>query len=246
MKKVTAILLAVLLAWFFYNGYVGDSLKFIMSDAGDRVSAKYIDKSVGGNTKEVVFGKSSGLEDGSANIVTSIVVDYRAFDTLGEVTVLFLTATAVALLMGGLEKKLLFLTEPSFILKAGAKLTFGFILLVGTFMFTHGHLTPGGGFPGGSMIAGAFLLLYLGDSGFRTRMKSWKVLEGVMGSIFVLVGAFGLLAASAFLQNFLPTGTVGDLFSAGIIPIVYILVGLKVGAEIIGLIDRFMSEEVAS
>jgi multicomponent Na+:H+ antiporter subunit B len=44
------------------------------------------------------------------------------------------------------------------------------------------------------------------------------------------------------LQNFLPTGVVGNLFSAGLIPIVYSLIGLKVGAELSGIVDDFVSE----
>jgi multicomponent Na+:H+ antiporter subunit B len=44
----------------------------------------------------------------------------------------------------------------------------------------------------------------------------------------------------------LPTGIVGNLFSAGIIPIVYVLVGLKVGSEVSGIIADFSKSEVTS
>ena len=52
-----------------------------------------------------------------------------------------------------------------------------------------------------------------------------------------------LVVATYFLQNFLPVGTVGDLLSAGIIPIIYVLIGLKVGSEISGIVDNFLTEE---
>jgi multicomponent Na+:H+ antiporter subunit B len=51
------------------------------------------------------------------------------------------------------------------------------------------------------------------------------------------------LFADYFLQNFIPVGTVGSLLSAGIIPIIYVLIGLKVGSEISGVIDNFLTEE---
>ena len=69
-----------------------------------------------------------------------------------------------------------------------------------------------------------------------------KVLEGSMGLAYVLLGIGGLLISGSFLQNFLPTGVVGNLFSAGLIPIVYSLIGLKVGAELSGIVDDFVSE----
>ena len=49
--------------------------------------------------------------------------------------------------------------------------------------------------------------------------------------------------ATYFLQNFLPSGTVGEILSAGIIPIIYVLIGLKVGSEISGIVDNFLTEE---
>ncbi|HOO43674.1 MAG TPA: cation:proton antiporter, partial [Bacillota bacterium] len=61
--------------------------------------------------------------------------------------------------------------------------------------------------------------------------------------LFVIIGLLGLVFATYFLQNFLPSGTVGDLLSAGIIPVIYILIGLKVGSEIAGIIDNFLTEE---
>jgi multicomponent Na+:H+ antiporter subunit B len=44
--------------------------------------------------------------------------------------------------------------------------------------------------------------------------------------------------------NFLPTGTVGNLLSAGIIPVVYVIIGLKVGSEITGIVADMFNEEV--
>ena len=94
------------------------------------------------------------------------------------------------------------------------------------------------------MIASSMLLLYLADDNFQAKIKGFKVLESVAGSLYVLIGIAGLFVGSYFLENFLPNGVVGDLFSSGIIPIVYVLIGLKVGSEISGVIDNFLTEEV--
>lgn len=215
------------------------------ADLRNRVAQAYVDKSVNGANDPVIFGVSRDEESGAANIVTSIVVDYRSFDTLGEVTVLFVSTLGVGLLLGGRRKRQAFRHAPNFILKHGARLTFGILAVFGVYMFTHGHLTPGGGFPGGSIIAAAILLLYLADDEFRVKLAAAKAAEGAAGSLYVIVGLIGLAAGGYFLFNFLPNGTVGRLASAGIIPVVYVLIGLKVGSEIAGALDAFATEEVA-
>ncbi len=200
-------------------------------DIEDRVSGDYLDET---NVNTV----------GSANIVTAIVVGYRGLDTLGEVTVLFISAMGVAFLFSSQKQKRLSLDfHPNFMLRVGSKVLVSAILVTSIYIFLHGHLTPGGGFPGGAMIASSVLLLYLADDRFRSNIKSFKILEGVAGSLFVIIGLMGLVLATYFLENFISQGTVGELMSAGIIPIIYVLIGLKVGSEIAGIIDQFLTEE---
>jgi len=218
------------------------------ANPSDSVSDEYIDHSVTDPSQpDIVYGETTDAENGAANIVTSIVVDYRSFDTLGEVTVLFISSLGVALLLGTVAKpkRLSLNFKPNFMLRVGSKALVGIILMVGVSIILHGHLTPGGGFPGGAMIASAILLLYLADDSFRSKIKGFKILEGVAGSLYIIIGLVGLVLGTYFLSNFLPTGTIGDLFSAGILPIVYILIGLKVGSEISGIIDNFLTEEGA-
>lgn len=218
--------------------------QFGEADVAERVSSSYINRDVTEDPGEIVYLEATNLESGAANIVTAIVADYRSFDTLGEVTVLFVSSLGVALLLAGANKKRMELEyTPNFMLRIGSRALFGIILMTGVFVTVHGHLTPGGGFPGGTMIASSILLLYLADDQFRTKVKGFKVLESVAGSIYVIIGIVGLFIADYFLVNFLDNGTLGTLFSAGIIPIVYVLIGLKVGSEISGIIDNFLTEE---
>ena len=249
MKQVVSILLIIAVGFFIFSAlyFSDETLKF--NEYGDvnmesRVSDKYISKSVNGDMGEVVFGESSDLESGSANMVTSVVVNYRSFDTLGEVTVLFISAFGVGLLLTGKRKRQKLMHKPNFILKQGARIVFGIMVIFGVYVFAHGHLTPGGGFPGGAIIAASILLLYLSDDEFRVKLQGMKAAEGTAGSLYVIIGLLGIVFAGYFLQNFLPTGTVGDVISAGVIPVVYILIGLKVGSELSSVVDAFMTEEV--
>ena len=184
-------------------------------------------------------------ETGATNVVTSIVVGYRAFDTLGEVTVLFVAALGLgAVLAAAGGKSGRSGVEPaSLILRVGNAFLFPLILLFGAYIFIHGHLTPGGGFQGGAIIASAFLLVYLSSPGRRISRAGARATESLGGLVFVAVGLLGLtLGTHHFLANFLPTGTLNTLLSAGIIPIIYCAIGLKVGSELAGVVDNLVEE----
>lgn len=221
----------------------------LFSEYGDvslseRVSNAFVSRDVTEVNTEVSYLESENLESGPANIVTSIVADYRSFDTLGEVTVLFVSSLGIALLLGSSSNGRLKLDfKPNFMLRVGSRALFGIILMTGVYVMIHGHLTPGGGFPGGVMIASSVLLLYLSDDQFRTKVTSFKILESVAGALYIIIGLIGLFFFDYFLVNFLNNGIIGELFSSGIIPIVYVLIGLKVGSEITGIIDHFLTEE---
>jgi len=183
-------------------------------------------------------------ETGAVNIVTSVVVNYRGFDTLGEVTVLFVAALGVSVILATLKKKVEKKVEPSsLILNTSCRFLFPLILFFGAYIFIHGHLTPGGGFQGGAIIASAFLLTYLGCRGKRISEQKVKITESISGLVFVVIGLIGLaVGGHYFLSNFLPKGILLSLLSAGIIPIIYIAIGFKVGSEIAGIIDKLMEE----
>jgi len=187
-------------------------------------------------------------QTGSANLVTSVVVNYRGFDTLGEVTVLFLAATGVGALLSFIrkddEKEPGKKIEPSFILNRGAGLVLPLILLFGVYIFLHGHLSPGGGFQGGVIIASGMLLYYIANPGKRGAHRAFSILESSAGLAFIGLGIVGLMGASKiFLANdHADIGEVGMLLSAGMLPLIYISIGLKVGAEMTGLVERMRGE----
>ncbi len=180
-------------------------------------------------------------ELGAANLVTSVVVSYRGLDTLGEVTVLFAATAGVVLLLGWGESRKTTRRERrkgSEFLHTGSLFLFPLIVLFGVYIFVHGHLTPGGGFQGGVVIASAVLLLILSVSDRELNHTLLTTLEAISGVAYVAVGVLGLWLAAGFLDpRFLPSGEFGQLFSAGAIPVIYSLIGLKVGSELTGIID---------
>jgi multicomponent Na+:H+ antiporter subunit B len=195
-------------------------------------------------TKVGQYYINEGIEEtGAVNIVTSVVVNYRGFDTLGEVTVLFIAAIGLgAVLTAGVRRETRKTQPASLVLSTGCRLLFPLILIFGTYIFIHGHLTPGGGFQGGAIIASGFLLIYLGCRERRISRLASNLAESLGGLVFVIIGLFGLVLGGYFLSNFLPKGTVNVLFSAGIIPIIYIAIGFKVGSELAGIIDNLIEE----
>ena len=186
------------------------------------------------------FYLANGANDtGAANLVTAIVLGFRGFDTLGEVLVLFLASLGVGVVLGMPEDKKEGISPSSLIVQIMANLIFPFILIFGIYIFIHGHLTPGGGFQGGAILASGFLFLYLAyDKIFNFEISD--SLESFSGLGFVLLGILGIIFGGAFLFNFLPKGNLMQVFSAGIIPIIYTFIGIKVGSELSSIIYRMM------
>ena len=186
-------------------------------------------------------------ELGAANLVTSVVVTYRGLDTLGEVTVLFLSAAAVGLLLGLSAKSSTAEGQPKAPKTAASELVqttveylVPIIFLFGAYIFINGHLTPGGGFQGGAVIASGIMLLFLGLPQAKLRHTLLGLLESLSGFSYVVVGLLGLVLAGGFLDNrFLPLGEYGQLFSAGAIPLIYVFIGLKVGTELSAVLENF-------
>lgn len=199
------------------------------------------------NLTAAYYAQNTARDLGAANIVTAIVVTYRGLDTLGEVTVLFLAATVVGVVLAVGKRQASEL--PTFIpagelLTTGARFLTPLIMLLGVYVFVNGHLTPGGGFQGGAILASGSLLLLLADPLRHFSHRLIAALESIAGLAYVGIGLLGILLAGGFLDNrFLPIGELGALFSAGAIPVIYSLIGLKVGAELSSLLSNLSETE---
>ena len=193
-------------------------------------------------------------DTGVSNIVTSVVLAYRGLDTLGELAILFTAASAIGLLLVtqvNSSAKQVQISNPNFIIENALNLLFPLLLLVGFYIIFHGHLTPGGGFQGGVIIASAFFINILSkpfkttDSEIEKSHQNLTIIESLSGFTFIAIGLYALISGQDFLSPFLSHGQLGSLWSAGTLPFLYIAVGLKVGAELSSLlITLYDSEEL--
>jgi multicomponent Na+:H+ antiporter subunit B len=184
-------------------------------------------------------------ELGAPNVITGILLSYRGFDTLGEVAVLFMVAAGVGLVLGerpprrdAAEPKAI--TAPTEIVRTGAAILLPLISIFAAYIIMNGHLSAGGGFQGGAIIASGVMLLLLAQPDIRLDHDFLGITESLAGVLFVLAGIAGLVFAGGFLDSrMLPLGQFGAFFSAGAIPVISVLLGVKVGCELSVVIDRF-------
>ena len=101
------------------------------------------------------------------------------------------------------------------------------------YIITHGHLSPGGGFQGGVLVAAVITLLTLAY-GYESTAKAVSFgllhdVEGVSSVLYVALGLLGVAVGAQFAQNVLyRAGSIGELYSSGTILWMNLVVGLKV------------------
>jgi multisubunit Na+/H+ antiporter MnhB subunit len=125
------------------------------------------------------------------------------------------------------------------IVKKVTQMICGVIFLYGIYIIVHGHLTPGGGFAGGAIVSGSFILLILAFGSEFLALKKEETGSSILESsailIFLIIAALGMVigGVGVFFVNFLPKGTIGQLISAGVIPLFNIAVGMEVAAALL-------------
>jgi len=138
----------------------------------------------------------------------------------------------------------------SVIVRTVSRFVYGLILVFGFYVIMHGHLTPGGGFQGGAVVASAFALLVVafGAAGLKGRLNAHLLqsLEEIGALAFLALGFLGI--GTAFFYNLLansgglfgasvPIGpNNGVLDSAGTLPLMNWAVGLKVMTGIASIV----------
>lgn len=188
------------------------------------------------------------------DVVSAINFDYRGIDTLGEELILFTSVMGVVLILRktadercdeeeGARREVPRTSDAVRVLglaMVGVTITFGL------YVVTHGQLTPGGGFQGGVIVATAWVLLYLaGDARIYQALTPNRVVEAIeaIGALaFALIGAAGMIAGGAFLENIVPLGPVGTVRSGGTIALLSVATGLAVAGGFVLMITAFVEE----
>lgn len=208
----------------------------------------------------------SGLEEtGAVNIVTGMILDYRAFDTLGESTVLF-SAVMVVLLLLRLDPEsgkystmaeeirrtpyadTFYEPKNDAILQHTARILAPIAVLLGIYVVLNGHLSPGGGFSGGAII-GAGLVLHVTAFGFQDirRFFTYKTYQRIVASAlltYAVCKAYSFYTGANGLESGIPLGTPGAILSSGLILVLNICVGFIVACTVYVLYAIFRKGEV--
>lgn len=207
----------------------------------NEVSAKYI---------------TDGLQDtGAVNIVTGMILDYRAFDTFGESNVLFIATCTVLILLRNDKKKgkgsaeeeekkdSYYEPKSDTILQKITLVLVPIIMIFGIYVILNGHLSPGGGFSGGAII-GAGLILYLNAFGFEKTErffteKTYKWISFSALSFYCLAKSYSFYTGAHHLESHIPLGTPGAIISSGLILPLNICVGLVVACTMYAFFALF-------
>ena len=182
-------------------------------------------------------------ETGSVNIVSGMILDYRAFDTFGESCVLFIAASCVLVLLRiepekqDAEKEAeandrIYEPKNDCILQFVARILVPVIFVFGIYVILNGHLSPGGGFSGGAIL-GAGLILYLNAFGFQKTErfftgKTFRRITVACLTFYCLAKSYSFFTGANHLESGIPKGTPGAILSGGLILPLNICVGVVV------------------
>ena len=127
----------------------------------------------------------------------------------------------------------------SVIVKTITRLTVGLILLFGIYIVLHGHVSPGGGFAGGVIVALSFIHLMLAFGKElalkRVSRQVASLFESLGAILFLTVAVVGFTGGYFFLNFFAQKGIPFKLFSAGTMPISNVAISMKVGAGLFAI-----------
>ncbi len=190
------------------------------------------------------------------NMVSAVNFDYRGFDTLGEEFMLVCAVTGTVVILRGNRgeqldakpgqvpgRKNLARSDATIVI---ARIVAPVTVMFGVYVALHAMTTPGGGFQGGVIIASGLLLLFFGESyrSWRKIMRS-VVLDGFEGggaTLYALCGLASMALGLPFLTNFLPFGTLKDVFSGGLMLVENAGVALAVAGGFAVVFIEFLEE----
>lgn len=226
---VSTLLCLCIIGILLYTVFYMPSIGMAQNPDNNEVSQRYIEK---------------GLEEtGAVNIVSGMILDYRAFDTFGESCVLFIAASCVFVMLRNAPKSKedemaidendrIYEPKNDMILQGVAKVLVPIIAVFGIYVILNGHISPGGGFSGGAIL-GAGLILYLNAFGFQKTERFFtpklftRVTVGCL-SFYCFAKSYSFFTGANHLESHIPKGVPGAILSSGLILPLNICVGLIV------------------
>jgi multicomponent K+:H+ antiporter subunit A len=154
------------------------------------------------------FLENSVPRGGGDNVVNVLLVDFRGFDTFGEIIVLSMAAIGVGVLMADLWiERPAFMPKPEtngIMFAVAARLVLPLAMLAAVYMFLRGHNLPGGGFIAGLIASLALVMQFMGEglSPILARVRiDYTLVIGAGVGVAGFTGLAGMLAGTPFLTS---------------------------------------------
>jgi multicomponent Na+:H+ antiporter subunit B len=225
IKKITLMILLGGILYFFIAAMT--DLEAIYNDFGQK------------------FFQENGLFDtGSRNLVTGIYLDYRLFDSLFEAGILLIAVSGVMWISQHQikEKNATFMLDkyktPELFITF-SRLLYPVMLAFGFYVIVNGHMSPGGGFQGGAIVATAILILYYIDIKKSIDVKLILTIEKFLFMILVLIGAISFITRDGLVfTNFITNQSYKHIY----LIILNIIIGAKVALGLVAIFTAFLKE----
>jgi len=227
IKKVSmVVLLSFVLVMFIF---AMSDLEFLYNNAG-----------------KVFFSENGYLHTGSRNLVTAIYLDYRLFDSLFEAGILLVAVSGVLWISQHniKEKNATFMMDkqktPELFITFG-RVLYPVMLLFGLYIILNGHLSPGGGFQGGAIVATAILILYYIDISKEIDVHTIITIEKILFLLLLVVSFVSFFTRGEIMTNFMPLD--GDIELKQIyLYLLNIIIGAKVALGLVAVFTSFLKE----
>lgn len=191
------------------------------------------------------FFLENGLRDtGSKNLVTAIYLDYRLFDSLFEAGILLIAVSGVMWISQHeiREKNANFMLDkyktPELFVTF-SRLLYPIMLAFGFYVIINGHISPGGGFQGGAIVATAILILYYIDISKSIDVKLILTIEKFLFMLLVILGVLSFFTMDGLLfTNFIQNPDYKHFY----LIILNVLIGAKVALGLVAIFTAFLKE----
>jgi multicomponent Na+:H+ antiporter subunit B len=192
-----------------------------------------------------VLNAVAPAERHTTNVVGVTVFDYRGFDTLGEEFILFAAVVGVSLLLRKDPDEHVPADEVrSDAIRVLGAVASALLFVLGLWVVAFGYVTPGGGFQGGVVLAGAFLLVYVAGGYLQYHKlvahSPVEMAEALGAGAFAVLGFVGVASTGAYLGNFLGIGNAGSLYSGGSVPLLNWATAIEVSGAMVVLFSEFL------
>lgn len=194
-----------------------------------------------------LYFQTNGLiETGSRNLVTAIYLDYRLFDSLFEAGILLIAVAGIIWISKHdlSEKNVEFMIDryktPDLFITF-SRIVYPLMLVFGFYVIINGHISPGGGFQGGAIVATGILILYYINGDRQTNIKQIVTVEKLVYIVIIFVAFISILSRGVPFTNVVPMSS-GEQLQSIFLVTLNVLIGIKVALGLWTIFTAFLRE----